>query len=208
MAKKRITIVIPDAGPLISLAMGNALELLLLLRSGVRLVLTDFVHFEVTVFQERFLDGAQIAAFIAQHPDVIEILPTSIGEFAIPGIREKLRLNPQAAWPSDLGELSISSFITNSKDFNPGEATLVLIEDDWFTAHAFTLPGNVHLLSTSAFLQGLEEQGIIPSAAQVRSQIQSRRPGFRADFAVDQEALKIPGGSTWRDSFARNRDAS
>jgi hypothetical protein len=208
MPKKRITIVIPDAGPLISLATGKALDLLLLLRPGVRLVLTDFVHFEVTVFQDRFLDGAQIAAFIAQHPEVIEILPTSIGEFAIPGIREKLRQNPRAAWPNDLGELSISSFITTSKDFNPGEPTLVLIEDDWFTAHSFAVPGNVHLLSTSAFLQGLEEQGIIPSAAEIRSQIQSRRPGFKADFAIDQEAPKIAEGSTWRESFARSKDSS
>lgn len=208
MAKKRITIVIPDAGPLISLAMGNALDLLLLLRPGVRLVLTDFVHFEVTVFQDRFLDGAQIAAFIAKHSDVIEILPTTIGEFAIPGIREKLRLNPRAVWPNDLGELSISSFITSSKNFNPGEPTLVLIEDDWFTDHAFAHLGNVHLLSTSAFLQGLEAQGIIPSAAQIRGQIQSRRPGFRSDFLVDREAPKISEGSTWLESFTRPKSAN
>lgn len=208
MATKKITLVIPDAGPLISLATGNALDLLLALRPGVRLVLTDFVYFEVTVFQDRFLDGAQIADFVKKHQAAIEIVPTSIGEFAIPGIQEKLRNNPNVPWPNDLGELSISSFVTTSKDFNPGEPTLVLIEDDWFTSHAYAVPGNVHLLSTSAFLDGLEAQGVIESAALIRSAIQSKRPGFKIDFVVDKEAQKIPEGTSWRESFSRDKRAT
>ncbi len=201
MAKKRITIVIPDAGPLISLAMGDALHLLLALRPGVRLVLTDFVHFEATVFADRFLDGAQIASFIKMNRDAIEVVATTIGEFAIPTIKEKLRKDPNAPWPHDLGELSISSFITTSKDFNPGQPTLVLIEDDWFTANAYAVPGNVHLLSTSAFLDGLEAEGIIESAAAIRKLIQGKRPGFKIEFKVDKEAEKIPAGTRWRKSF-------
>ncbi len=41
MTQKRITVALADAGPLISLAMGDALDLLLLARPGVRLVVTD-----------------------------------------------------------------------------------------------------------------------------------------------------------------------
>lgn len=201
MAKKRITIVIPDAGPLISLAMGDALHLLLSLKPGVRLVLTDFVHFEVTVFADRFLDGAQIASFVKKNQRDIEVVATTIGEFAIPTIKEKLGKDPDAPWPHDLGELSISSFITTSKDFNPGEPTLVLIEDDWFTANSYAVPGNVHLLSTSAFLEGLQAEGVIDSAGAIRKLIQSKRPGFKIEFKVDKEAAKIPEGTRWRKSF-------
>ena len=201
MANKRITIVIPDAGPLISLAMGDALHLLLDLQPGVRLVLTDFVYFEATVFADRFLDGAQIARFIKKNKSTIEVVATTIGEFAIPTIREKLRKDPDAPWPNDLGELSISSFITTSKDFNPGEPTLVLIEDDWFTANSYAVPGNVHLLSTSAFLDGLEAEGVIESASAIRRLIQSKRPGFKIEFKMDKEASKIPEGTRWRKSF-------
>ena len=201
MAKKRITIVIPDAGPLISLAMGDALHLLLSLKPGVRLVLTDFVHFEVTVFADRVLDGAQIASFVKKNQRDIEVVATTIGEFAIPTIKEKLGKDPDAPWPHDLGELSISSFITTSKDFNPGQPTLVLIEDDWFTANSYAVPGNVHLLSTSAFLEGLQAEGVIDSAGAIRKLIQSKRPGFKIEFKVDKEAAKIPEGTRWRKSF-------
>ncbi len=201
VAKKRITIVIPDAGPLISLAMGDALHLLLALQPGARLVLTDFVHFEATVFADRFLDGAQIASFINKNKNTIEVVATTIGEFAIPTIREKLRKNHDSPWPNDLGELSISSFITTSKDFNSGEPTLVLIEDDWFTTNAYAVPSNVHLLSTSAFLDGLEAEGIIESASAIRSLIQGKRPGFKIEFMIDREAEKIPQGTRWRKSF-------
>ena len=161
----------------------------------------SFVYFEVTVFADRFLDGAQIASFIKMNKNAIEIVATTIGEFAIPTIKEKLRKDPNAPWPNDLGELSISSFITTSKAFNPGEPTLVLIEDDWFTANAYAVPGNVHLLSTSAFLDGLEAEGIIESASAIRMLIQGKRPGFKIEFKVDKEAEKIPQGTRWRKSF-------
>ena len=206
MAKKRISIVIPDAGPLISLAMGNALDLLLAAKPEVRLVITDFVHFETTVFADRFLDGAQIAHFIEKHKDRIDVVTTTIGEFAIPGIQEKLGKDPRAAWPGDLGELSISSFITTSKNFNPGEPTLVLIEDDWFTSNAYAVPGNVHLLSTSAFLAGLEALGVIESATAIRSLIQSKRPGFKVEFLIDRPAEKISCGTAWSGSFSAGRE--
>ena len=78
---------------------------------------------------------------------------------------------------------------------------LVIIEDDWFAENAYAVPGNIHLLSTSARLDGLEALGRIPSASDVRSRIQARRPHFRADFLVDQPAEKIADGTAWRPIF-------
>jgi hypothetical protein len=78
---------------------------------------------------------------------------------------------------------------------------LVLIEDDWFAANSYAVPGNVHLVSTSAWLDGLEELGLIPSAAAVRTQIQAGRPNFRAGLLVDKEAENIIEGTEWRSRF-------
>lgn len=44
----QIKVVIPDAGPLISLSIVDALDVLLVFRETVRIVITDFVEFEVT----------------------------------------------------------------------------------------------------------------------------------------------------------------
>jgi hypothetical protein len=53
--KQKIRIFIPDAGPLISLAMGDALDLFLLLSADVRLIITDVVNYEVTHRSEKIL---------------------------------------------------------------------------------------------------------------------------------------------------------
>ena len=45
---KRIRIVIPDAGVLISLAAGGLLDLMMTFRPGVQVVITDVVEYEVT----------------------------------------------------------------------------------------------------------------------------------------------------------------
>ena len=79
---------------------------------------------------------------------------------------------------------------------------LVLIEDDWFIGNSYAVPGNVHLLSTASFLDGLERAGVIPSAAEVRKRIQQQRPHFRADWQVDQDAPKIEDGTEWVSRFS------
>lgn len=205
MAKKRITIAIPDAGPLISLAMGNALELLLAIRPGVQLVVTDIVHFETTALADRFADGAQIAEFLEVNKSRIHITETSIGNLALPVMRKQIEMGERVQWAPDYGEMSIMSFVRLAKTFNPGEPTMVLIEDDWFEENAFALPGNVHLVSTSSFLTGLERRGVINSAQAIKDLIKTKRPGFRVDHLIDREAEKIPQGTSWEESFVPPR---
>ena len=201
MTKRRITVVIADAGPLISLAMGQALDLLLLARPGVQVVLTDVVYFEVTALADRYADGAEIAQFLAQNQDRIAIKETTIGKLALPNLRLQLEQGQKVQWGEDFGELSISGFVKSARTFNPGSPTLVLLEDDWFEENAYALPGNVHLVSTSSFLDGLERHGVIPSAQAIKDRILRRRPGFRRDYLLDREAHKIADGTTWKASF-------
>jgi hypothetical protein len=196
-----ITVVLPDTGPLISLAAGDALELLLLARQDVRIVVTDMVHFEATHRSDEFTDGAAIAHFLKQHEGRIEIVATTIGQFALPELARRAAAGERVSMPQDLGELSITNFVISIRRANPGDPMLVLIEDDWFIGNSYAVPGNVHLLSTASFLDGHERAGVIPSAAEVRRRIQQQRPHFRADWQVDQAAPKIEGGTQWASRF-------
>lgn len=204
MSKKQpIRIFVPDTGPLISLALGDALDLLLLAADEVRIVLTDIVEFEATQGSDRFQDAKTIGAFIAKHSDRIEVVPTTIGRLALSDLVRRREAGEAASLPKDVGELSITNFVISLRTVNPGEPMLVLIEDDWFSANAYSLPGNVHVVSTSAWLDGLELRGSIPSAAAIRARIQAARPHFREDFLVDKEAEKVAGSTEWRSKFRR-----
>ena len=195
--KRPVRIVLPDAGPLISLALGNALDLLLLAADDVRLVVTDVVEFEATHRSDQYADAVIIRNFLREHAQRVEVLPTTIGTLALADLRRRALAGEQVRLSKDLGELSITNFVISLRTINPGDPMLVIIEDDWFSANSFSVPGNVHLLSTSAWLDGLEALGQIPSAAAVRAQILAARPNFRADFLVDIEAEKVQDSSGW-----------
>lgn len=130
-------------------------------------------------------------------------MPTTIGTMALGDLRRRAQEGEPVALPRDLGELSITNFVISLRTANPGEPMLVLVEDDWFAATSYAVPGNVHLLSTSAWLDGLEELALIPSAAAVRARIQAARPTFRSKLILDQEARKIEGGTEWRSRMGR-----
>lgn len=193
--KQPIRIVLPDTGPLISLALGNALDLLLLASDDVRLVLTDVVEFEATNRSDPYADAVVIKKFLQDHAPRLEVLPTTIGTLALADLKRRALAGEQVSLAKDIGELSITNFVISLQTVNPGDPMLVVIKDDWFAASAFTVPGNIHLLSTSAWLDGLEALGKIPSAAAVRAKIQAARPNFRADFLLDHEADKIQEGT-------------
>jgi hypothetical protein len=200
-ARQPIRIVLPDTGPLISLALADALDLLLMVAPDVRIVLTDVVHHEATHRHQDLPDAQAIQAFLVQHHDRVEIMPTTIGSMALGDIRRRLDAGQEASLPKDLGELSITNFVMSLRRLNPGDPMLVIIEDDWFAENAYAVPGNVHLLSTSAWLDGLERLGLIESAAAIRIRIQAARPHFRSGFMVDQQAPKVDGGTEWTSSF-------
>jgi hypothetical protein len=196
-----IRIVLPDTGPLISLALGDALGLLLKVSADVRIVLTDVVHHEATHRHNDLPDAKAILEFLSRNNERIEIIPTTIGSMALADIKRQLDAGVEASLSKDLGELSITNFVMSLRTVNPGEPMLVIIEDDWFAENSYAVPGNVHLLSTSAWLDGLERLKVIDSAASIRLRIQAARPHFRAGFLLDRAAAKIEGGTDWASSF-------
>ena len=84
-----IRVVLPDTGPLISLAFGESLDLLLSVASEVRLVLTDVVEFEATHRADDLPDAQAIRAFLRDHAGRIEVMPTTIGSIALADLHRK-----------------------------------------------------------------------------------------------------------------------
>lgn len=203
--RQTIRVVLPDSGPLISLACADALDLLLSFHERVRIVLTDVVEFEATHRSDDLPDAAAIRQFIERNRDRIEVMPTTVGSLALEDIRRRRLEGQPAGLPRDIGELSITSFVIAMRTANPGDPTLVILEDDWFESNTYALPGNLHLLSTSAWLDGLEQLKVIESAAEMRARIQAVRPSFRSGHLLDQEAMKIVEGTAWRPALRPGR---
>ena len=164
MAEK-IRIVLPDTGPLITLAHANALEVLLAFDAQqVQLVVTDMVEFEATRHRSTREDAQRISDFLEKHAGRIVIEKTVFGQMAISAARiyerytesQQLRdfyATSNMPAPSPLapnsGELSINSYVSELIGQPPGPPCLVIAEDDFFLRSTpGALPGNAHIIST------------------------------------------------------------
>lgn len=172
-------LLIPDAGPLFSLAAGNLLPLLAHFRVG----LSDMVC-EETVDRGR-LPGASIEAqrlrtFYEKNTAQITVFQTQVGV----QIAAQRARNPSYSIPANLGELSIQSLLIDLQISAPGSLPVVLFEDGWFLANARALAKPCLLLSTQAFLEYAQEKQWITSAVQAREAIGQGRPGAYGESVV------------------------
>jgi hypothetical protein len=102
----RVIIVVPDAGPLISLARAERLDLLTAL--GLPVYIMDQVRWEATHNREK-PDAVAIAKFIETNSGMVHIETTETGENARVA-REAGRIGKRQA---SLGEAAISEFLTD-----------------------------------------------------------------------------------------------
>lgn len=149
-----ITLAIPDAGPLISLAQIDALDVLMALGERVKIVVTDIVVYEVTHNIAGHDDAKKIRSFLSANSSRVLVESTSYGALVL----KSAKMDPEFLLPDDAGEMAIVSYMTRVDASTP---TLVLVEDYWFESHRPALRSNVHLITTRSFLAGL--QAIDPS---------------------------------------------
>ena len=152
-----IALIVTDAGPLITLAVADALDTLKLL--GVRIVIPDMVKFEVTRHASK--PGAQaFLAWLDENADAVEIGATEeYAEFV-----ELLALNP-ALRSRNRGELAAAEIL--AAELAGGvDAGLLLFEDTDIRKANFLvrIPDKVLILSTSTFLHGLQRRQLITDA--------------------------------------------
>ena len=184
----RIVLIIPDAGPLISLARAGALDLLL--RVGVPIYVVDEVLHETTR-NKAFPDARAIEAFVAANPALVHVFETDVGKLST-----RMREVDPAYAPPGQGEAAIAQFFARLHEITePDAPVMILFEDSDVKRIQIVADGNARIISTRAFLRGLEQRGCIRSAEEVWKRILAtgRRP---SESDTDREPRGFPP-STW-----------
>ena len=158
----KASIIVTDAGPLVTLAVAGALDTLLL--PGLRVIIPDMVRFEVT----RHLDkpGAQeILDWVRKNePEKVYVGTTeTFDEFEI-----LLKANPRARSRSR-GEESASEILSRELAKSNDRIGILLFEDADVTKTNFLvrLPDRVVVYSTASFLKRLETKHLIDNARDI-----------------------------------------
>lgn len=171
-ASKPAVVLLPDAGPLITLAHADALDLLHKPGWPVRMV--DMVLHEVT--RNATPTSEKIRRWVAERS--ISILHTRTFQRY-----QAAQSSGDAPRKANLGELAIQETMTDLAFAVPPTTGVFLFEDHKIARASFLLPANCRKISTRAWLLFLEDRGWIDSAAEIeRSAIASGRSFSRLRF--------------------------
>ena len=159
-------VLLPDAGPLITLANADSLDLLF--RPGWSVALIDMVLHEVT--RNQTPTSEKLARWAETHK--LPVLPTRISQ----RFQQNLSANVVAPRKSNLGELAIQEAMNDLALALPPKTGVFLFEDHKIARASFLVPDNCRKVSTRAFLLFLEQKGWLASATEIeRKAIQARR---------------------------------
>lgn len=182
-----ITLIVTDASPLITLAVADELDTLLL--PGVLVIIPDMVRFEVTRYIGK--PGAQkILDWIrANESEMVSVRSTEVFEEY-----EKLLTIDPATKSKSRGEESAGEIL--SRELERGaDAAILLFEDSDVkkTNFLIRMPDNVLIMSTSTYLDGLKQAGLIRSADEIlQKAVQVRGDKiFEKQLLITGEAEKL-----------------
>lgn len=192
-----IRLVIPDAGPLISLAMADRLDLLECFT--VPIATMDIVKAE-TLFKE-WPGRSRLERWFQRNATMIEIIESPFMDaYAKAMEQERTTTKPNAT--RGMGDAAIAWYVVNAPYLRTDHATmLVLTEDAAFGDKV--LGRDVHVLSTRAFLQTLQNLEVIASASQVLADIE-RGGRIVAPYMADRPGLVGSKGrskTAWRSAI-------
>ena len=166
-------VVLPDAGPLITLAYADALDLLLKPEWPVQIV--DMVLHEVT--RNATPSSEKIGQWVEQQSTPI---------VATRAYQHYLAAQVSGVTPpnkANLGEIAIQEAMHELALTSPATTGVFLFEDHKIARASFLLPANCRKISTRAWLLFLEDKGWIASATEVeRSAIAQGRNFSRLRF--------------------------
>lgn len=155
---------LPDAGPLITLAYADALDLLF--KPGWSVALVDMVLHEVT---RNETPTSQRLVRWAQDKQLAVLSTKTFQHYQ----QQAASTSPRKA---HLGELAIQEVMNDFALAEPPKTGVFLFEDHKIARASFLLPGNCRKVSTRAFLLFLEQQGWLESAVDIeRRAIQAGR---------------------------------
>ena len=147
---------LPDAGPLITLAYADALDLLF--KPGWTVVLVDMVLHEVT--RQKTPTSKKLAKWATAKQ--VQVMPTrTFTRF------KELSAAGSAPAKNNLGELAIQEAMNEMAIASPPRSGVFLFEDHKIARANFLLPDNSRKVSTRAYLWFLQDKGWIDSATEV-----------------------------------------
>ena len=164
---------LPDAGPLITLAYADALDLLF--KPGWPLVLVDMVLHEVTRHQTP--TSETLSHWVKANKVSVRTTRT------FQHYQQTLATEAVPARKSNLGELAIQETMNDFALDQPQKTGVFLFEDHKIARASFLVPDNCRKISTRAYLLFLEQKGWLASAAEIeRRAIQAGRNFSRLRF--------------------------
>ena len=164
---------LPDAGPLITLAYADALDLLC--KPSWPIVLVDRVLHEVT--RNQTPTSEKLARWVED--STIAIGATRTFRYH----QKTLAAGTATVRQSNLGELAIQETMNDFALDQPQQTGVFLFEDHKIARASFFVPDNCRKVSTRAFLLFLEQKGWLESAAEIeRRAIQAGRSFSRLRF--------------------------
>ncbi len=157
---------LPDAGPLITLAYADALDALF--KPGWHVAVVDMVLHEVT--RNQTPTSEKLARWVESN--ALPVLKTQ----TCARYQEEAKASMSLQRKSNLGELAIQETINQFALQQPPQTAVFLFEDHRIARASFFLPEHCQKISTRAFLIFLEQKGWIASASAVeRHAIQAGR---------------------------------
>jgi len=184
----RAKLIVPDTGPLITLAAADSLDYLLY--PGVPIYVPDAILYEATVKSDAL--GAQsIAEWVQQHGEQVHLLMTQVfTEYLV-------RLAAGEKPPRDLGERSAIEAIRYGIVLTDEERAVFLTEDDRLLTGTYIFLGadsdRMIPITTRDFLEGLEKAQRINSADDVyrRAEDAGRLASKRRALASRREQARL-----------------
>ena len=165
MSSAKDIALLPDAGPLITLAYADAFDVLF--KPGWTVMLVDMVLHEVT--RNQTPTNAKLAKWVASAR--VPVLPTkTFAHF------RKAATETPASSSRNFGELAIQETMNEFALMVPPKTGVFLFEDHKSARASFMVPDNCQKVSTRAFLIFLEQKRLIDSATDIeRRAIQAGR---------------------------------
>lgn len=156
-------VLLPDAGPLITLAYADSLDLLF--APGWAAQLVDMVWHKVT--RHATPTSARLAGWMRQHR--LPALTTRTFEHHAKQVAKQSATGLSPSSKANLGELAIQEVMNGFALINPPTRGVFLFEDHRTARASFLLPESCQKVITRALLLFLEQQGFIASAAEVQA---------------------------------------
>jgi len=188
---RTVDLIIPDSGPLISLAHARRLDLVLVFDRPV--VIADIVKLEC-LKKPGSPDHEVLADWFARTGNRVRIYDTGMrGVYEAAIERERSGEEPRAT--SGYGDAALAYMLRRLDSVAGAETIPLVLLEDSKAARSLQRFEKAHILSTRTWLNSLERAGVIPSADRVIGQmraagrdlsaVQVDRPGQEDDLRSD-----------------------